>query len=103
LFDQPAACRGLSQCAADQKGNLIRDLRQEDFEVFEDGSPQTVIHFSVGTAARSAASMTSAPSGPPRNPGKPAEPSPPAPSSQGRYVVLAVDDYHLVPESLSAV
>jgi hypothetical protein len=36
--------------AKDQKGNLVRDLRREDFEIFEDGNPQSVIHFSVGAA-----------------------------------------------------
>lgn len=31
----------------DQQGNLVRNLKKEDFQVFEDGKPQTVSTFSV--------------------------------------------------------
>jgi Ca-activated chloride channel family protein len=34
--------------AVDKKGNLITDLTQDDFEVFEDGKPQRVTHFTRG-------------------------------------------------------
>jgi Ca-activated chloride channel family protein len=32
----------------DRRGNLITDLSQNDFEVFEDGKPQVVTHFAHG-------------------------------------------------------
>jgi len=32
----------------DRKGNLVTDLRQDDFEVFEDGKLQSVRYFTVG-------------------------------------------------------
>ena len=31
----------------DERGNLVRDLRKDDFEVFEDGKPQTPSVFSL--------------------------------------------------------
>ncbi len=35
----------------DKKGNLITDLTQDDFEVFEDGKPQRLTHFTRGLGA----------------------------------------------------
>jgi len=32
---------------SDQRGNLVRDLKKEDFQIFEDGKPQTVTNFSL--------------------------------------------------------
>lgn len=37
--------------AVDRKGELITDLKREDFEVSEDGHPQTVQYFARGLAA----------------------------------------------------
>jgi Ca-activated chloride channel family protein len=37
--------------AVDRRGNLLTDLTQADFEVFEDGKPQQIIHFTRGLAA----------------------------------------------------
>ena len=34
--------------AVDKKGNLVTDLTQDDFEVFEDGKPQTIKYFTRG-------------------------------------------------------
>ena len=31
----------------DSTGNLVRDLTKEDFQIFEDGQPQTVAAFSL--------------------------------------------------------
>jgi VWFA-related protein len=81
----------------DQKGNLVRDLRREDFEVLEDGKPQPLTHFAVGTASRAAVYLDPTRS----NSAKPAERA--AVTPEGRYLVLAVDDYHLVAENLAAV
>jgi VWFA-related protein len=31
----------------DRQGNFIRDLKKEDFQIFEDGKPQTVVNFGI--------------------------------------------------------
>jgi len=74
----------------DQKGNAVRDLRREDFRLFDSGKPQTILNFSVESAEMKQ------PAGP-----KPAT-SPLAseleePSAQAislRYVGLYFDDVH---------
>ena len=33
--------------ATDSKGNFVRDLTKEDFQIFEDGQPQTIAAFSL--------------------------------------------------------
>ncbi|HQR35679.1 MAG TPA: hypothetical protein PLK30_23270, partial [Blastocatellia bacterium] len=43
----------------DQKGNLIRDLKREDFEVLEDGKSQQITHFAIGTSSKPAAYLNS--------------------------------------------
>jgi hypothetical protein len=56
-------------------GKQVTDLKPEDFEIFEDGEPQTITHFSYVSNAPAAASS------------KPPAPSPrdkSAPSSPGR-------------------
>ncbi|HZN10275.1 MAG TPA: VWA domain-containing protein [Blastocatellia bacterium] len=79
---------------SDAQGRLVRDLKREDFELLEDGRPQRVTHFAVGTAARPATWLTAARYST-KDPAKPA-----ATEVRGRFVVLAVDDYHLAPENL---
>ena len=79
---------------ADKQGKLIKDLKREDFQIFEDGKPQTVTHFSVGTATRQANWLRNDS----RAANKSASPGPiptPMPVNAGRYLVLAVDDIHL--------
>ena len=84
----------------DKQGKLIHDLKREDFELFEDGKKQTITHFAVGTAKQPARWLT-ADKKPSTNP-QPTEPS--ASTEQaGRFIVLAVDDYHLSPGSLGSV
>jgi len=49
----------------DSKGHAVRDLRQDDFEILEDGKPETITHFSwIDVAPPPAASPASAHSGP---------------------------------------
>ncbi|MFN7270482.1 MAG: hypothetical protein ACK5TZ_00560, partial [bacterium] len=38
----------------DEKGQLVRTLKREDFQLTEDGKVQSLSFFSVGTAARPA-------------------------------------------------
>src|SRR5262245_7645250 len=79
----------------DKEGKLIRDLRREDFELYEDGKKQQISHFAAGTAAKPATWLTTEKKKPlNQNKVEAAE------ITAGRYIVLAVDDYHLSPENL---
>jgi VWFA-related protein len=87
----------LEVLVTDKSGKPVRDLMQADFELREDGKPQTITHFSFGTATRPARWLTAEP--------KPATASPVAPTASttgqaNRYFVLVVDDLHLSPQSL---
>ncbi len=84
---------------ADKAGKLVSDLKREDFELFEDGKPQQVSYFSVGTAARPAAWLKPEPKKSPKE-SVAAGTTPTAEVSAGRFVVLAVDDLHLAPANL---
>jgi VWFA-related protein len=77
-------------------GKLIRDLKREDFELFEDSKKQQITHFAAGTAARPASWL--------RFEKKLAKEGntviTPTETRSGRYLVIAVDDFHLAPENL---
>ncbi|MFN7931475.1 MAG: VWA domain-containing protein, partial [Blastocatellia bacterium] len=82
----------------DQKGNLVRTLRREDFEILEDGKPQPITHFALGSTKQHAVYL-SAESAKPKN----GATTLPTAIQSGRYIVLAIDDYHLAAENLVAV
>ncbi|MFN0085156.1 MAG: VWA domain-containing protein [Blastocatellia bacterium] len=85
----------LDVVVTDKQGRLVRDLKREEFALFEDGKPVALSHFAIGTASRPAA----LPGRPPRTPaGAPASAAPAV--SAGRYLVLAVDDLHLAAGNL---
>jgi len=101
----------------DKKGQPVRDLKREGFQLFEDGKPQTITHFAVSTAARpadwlAADAKRAIKEGPGKelpgkeSPGKeapikePAVSNNPAATQTGRYLVLAVDDLSLIPPHL---
>jgi VWFA-related protein len=81
----------------DKQGKLARDLKRVDFELFDDGKKQEVTHFAVGTAAQPARWLAVEKK-------KPDEKSPvdsaPVEIQAGRYIVIAVDDFHLASENL---
>ena len=78
----------------DKNGKMVRDLRREDFELKEDGKPQDVAYFSVGTATTPAQWITTV-----AKKNTPASQPPPKISTPenaaGRHFVLALDDLHL--------
>jgi VWFA-related protein len=81
----------------DQEGKPVRDLKREDFELLENGNPQQITHFAMGTSTRPAAWI--------RREKKPtadgtATETVAAETRSERYLVLAVDDLHLAPENL---
>src|SRR5215475_5350956 len=87
----------------DKRGQPITDLKQEDFELMENGKPQELSFFSVvkipgrGEARQPAAPPSAAaPSGVPASATRTAE-------TIGRSVLLYVDTLHLSPQSLFTV
>ncbi|PYQ17685.1 MAG: hypothetical protein DMF79_16945, partial [Acidobacteria bacterium] len=86
----------LDVIVTDGKDRPLTDLGPEDFEVLEEGRPQPITHFAHGFMAPSKGNAP--PEG--RTPGPAAFPDA---GPRPRYLVLAVDDYHLEPEDLSSV
>jgi VWFA-related protein len=80
----------------DKKGQLTRDLKRTDFELFDDGKKQEITHFAIGTAAQPARWLTVEK----RPAEKSSSDSAPAEIRAGRYIVIAVDDFHLATENL---
>lgn len=88
---------------ADKAGKLVHDLKREDFELFEDRKPQQVSWFSVGTAAHPAAWLKPEPRKSPKESAKESGATgstATVEATAGRFIVLAVDDFHLAPANL---
>ncbi|MCI0388215.1 MAG: VWA domain-containing protein [Acidobacteria bacterium] len=81
----------------DKQGKLVRDLKRVDFELFEDGKKQEITHFAVGTAAQPAKWLAVEKKKPDE---KSSADSTTVEIQAGRYIVIAVDDFHLAPENL---
>ena len=85
-------------------GKQITDLKPEDFELFEDGKPQTITHFSYISNVPSAPSNMTVASPVPRD--KTAPPAPPVvpaavhPRDVRRTVAFVVDDLGMSFESM---
>src|SRR5207237_8592912 len=92
----------------DKKGRPVTDLRAEDFELYEDGSPQKITNFSfvsIGSGAPPSSGPTRTGITPPR-PGEVVAPVPPVrlrPEQVRRTVALVVDDLGLSFESMHFV
>src|ERR1700682_6420571 len=82
----------------DSKGRYVKDLRAEDFEVFQDGKPQKITHFSYVSNASVALR------GAPKDAADPAVSVIPArqlsASEIRRNIVLMVDDFRMSFENL---
>jgi VWFA-related protein len=76
----------------DKKGNLIKDLTQNDFQVFEEGVPQQISVFKVEATPGVVISV-------PTEEGGAASTTPPL-TPLSRKIVLFVDDYHIQFENL---
>src|SRR5215468_6033030 len=81
----------------DKQGKLVRDLKRVDFELFDDGKKQEITHFAIGTATQPARWL--AVEKKKQDEKSPAD-SAPVEIQAGRYIVIAVDDFHLEPENL---
>lgn len=91
----------------DKAGKPVGNLNREDFQLFEDGRPQSITHFAIGSSNRPAAVTVEARKNSGKEPpvkelaraGIPAV-NTPVPAQSGRYLVLAVDDLSLTPQHL---
>jgi VWFA-related protein len=88
----------------DKQGKPVQDLNREDFELYEDGRKQTLTHFAAGTAKQPAwwlatekKQLVKSTSSTEPNAATDAAA---ADGVSGRYVVLAVDDFHLAAANL---
>jgi VWFA-related protein len=89
----------LDVVVTDAGGKLVRDLQREDFQVLEDGKPQTLTQFLVVSRPLPAAPATpevTAPAVPSVPAATPVESS----AGPGRFVVIFVDDLHIAPGHL---
>ena len=77
----------------DNSGQFIADLKKDDFEVLEDGVPQTVVSFSLTHGGRSY--NIAAPPPAPVAEGILLPPARPAGDAAGRIFLIFVDDLHL--------
>lgn len=83
----------------DKNGKIVRDLKPEDFEIYENKEKQTITNFSFVAAAPEAAETIVAPPKPEKN----AIPLPPVPLKAAqvrRTIALVVDDLGLAFESM---
>jgi VWFA-related protein len=89
----------------DRDGNLVTDLRPEDFQILQDGRPQAISTFGFVSAAGddgptgSATRPTAAPPAAPSAPGVAARAPESARPPSGRTLVLVIDDLSLSVES----
>jgi VWFA-related protein len=77
----------------DDKGNFVPDLKQNEFEIFEDGVKQDVIQMTVVTGGR--VTNVLAPPPPPPPEGIILPPTRPRTDVSGRIFLFFVDDLHL--------
>lgn len=85
-------------------GKIFTDLEPEDFEILEDGKPQTITNFSYISNVPAAAGPIAAAS--PKSRDKTAPPIPPAKinlNDQRRVVALVVDDLAISSETMARV
>lgn len=86
----------IDMVVVDKDGKLVRDLKREDFELYEDGQRREISHFAEGTSVKPAKWLNTEK----RKPSAAEPTAETAEVSAGRYIVLAVDDFHLAAENL---
>lgn len=87
----------IDMVVTDKQGKLVRDLQRENFELLEDGKKQPITHFAVGTSAQPARWLTTERK---RSSNGQTTDTTVTETLAGRYIVLAVDDFHLATENL---
>jgi len=96
-----------------KNGKPIKDLKAEDFEIFEDGHRQVITSFAYVSNVTNNANTLAGPGttrsnnpNAPTDPNAPADPNSPPPSPAEiprRRIALVVDDYGLSAQSMAAV
>jgi VWFA-related protein len=82
----------------DKQGHTVSGLKQEDFQVLDNGKPHPISSFQIEQRGVPA---TSAPGGPEATQQAPASAAPPAPALPKRIVVFLFDDIHMGVEDLA--
>ncbi|MGB6432118.1 MAG: VWA domain-containing protein [Candidatus Acidiferrales bacterium] len=86
----------------DAQGNAVTGLRQSDFQLYDNGKPQTIAYFSAENASNGATQPATAGTSATTPTGaQPASASAPAPTSRQRATGLFFDDYHMQFEDLA--
>jgi len=81
----------------DAKGQVIEDLKKEDFEIFDRGKRRPISHFTVQKRAGVSKGTQAAPTAPPAAEGQHIK------KAAERYIIFLFDDMHLPPGDLSRV
>ena len=85
----------------DKQGKIVRDLKREDFELKEDGKPQEISYYSMGTSTRPAQRLNA--EAKPKNKAVATSTVPvtTVETGPGRNMILAIDDVHLAFSNLT--
>jgi VWFA-related protein len=89
-----------------KNGKLVRDLKAEDFEIYEDGKLQTITSFVYVSTVSTTAQGSTTPATSSKDPNTAADPNSPEPNPTElgrRRIAFVVDDYGLSAQSLTEV
>lgn len=87
-FRVPVDVVVVNATAQDEKGNPVRDLRKEDFRIYEDGQPQPIHTFSVETYTSRRQQVQADERNQNRPPGEPNQAEP----GEARFISIVFDD-----------
>ncbi|MGB8522737.1 MAG: VWA domain-containing protein [Candidatus Acidiferrales bacterium] len=79
----------------DSNGKVVTNLTKEDFRLFQDRRPQTILHFSVETPASAAKQVVRGEAGEEQPDNRPSASAAGTLAMPSRFVVLLFDDVHL--------
>jgi len=86
----------------DRHGQVVNDLKKEDFQVEDNGKARALSAFSVeGHGAVEGAAQSGSKEDSASSPASPANPSPAPPSTEARFILFLFDDLHLSLEDLA--
>jgi VWFA-related protein len=87
----------------DKNGNVVTDLRPDEVQIFEDGKPQKITHFTYNVTATQLANRTVKPPAPSKSNevAPPVVPETSKPENVHRTIAIVVDDLGLSFESIS--
>ena len=83
--------------ARDDRGQFVSDLRQDEFQVYEDGVLQKLTYFNTWIGGRSLGAPLSSAPPPPSSDGLILPRTVPPPDASGRIFIIFIDDLHILP------